>query len=250
MLASTLRQAAPALAYLIADHQNPTGLSLPASGRERLVALARATRTPLVIDEAIAGLHLDAEPEPPVAAFDPSGETVITIGSMSKTFWAGLRIGWVRANPALIQRLAAARAALDIGSPVLEQLMAVHLLAHAEPILERQRQAARSRRAVFAAALRERLPWRFDLPAGGLCLWAELDAPRSTALTAIADRYGLRLAAGPRFGVDGAFERFLRLPFSLPEPVLVDAAARLQLAWLAVTESRTPASAPAPALVA
>jgi DNA-binding transcriptional MocR family regulator len=250
MLASTLRQAAPALAYLIADHQNPTGLSMPAADRERLVALARATRTPLVIDEAISGLHLDAAPEPPVSSFDPAGETVVTIGSMSKTFWAGLRIGWVRANPALIQRLAAARAVLDIGSPVLEQLMAVELLADAEPILERQREAARSRRATFAAALGARLPWSFALPAGGLCLWAELDAPRSTALAAIADRYGLRLAAGPRFGVDGAFERFLRLPYSLPEPVLEEAAARLELAWHAVTETRTPHAEPAPALVA
>ena len=65
MLASTLRQAAPRLAYVIADHQNPTGLTMPAAERERLVALARATRTPLVVDEAIAGLHLDGETRPP-----------------------------------------------------------------------------------------------------------------------------------------------------------------------------------------
>ena len=171
MLASTLRQAAPALAYLIADHQNPTGLSMRAADRERLVALARATRTPLVIDEAIVGLHLDADAASPRSPrFDPAGETVITIGSMSKTFWAGLRIGWVRANPALIARLAAARAVLDICSPVLEQLMAVELLANAEPILERQRAAAVSRRDAFAAALRARLPWssRFR-PAGCAC---------------------------------------------------------------------------------
>ena len=171
-----------------------------------------------MIDETIVGLHLDGEPPPPpVAAFDPSGETVITIGSMSKAFWAGLRIGWIRANPALIGRLAAARAALDISSPVLEQLIAVELLANAEAVMARQREAARARRDAFAAALRAELPeWRFAVPAGGLSLWVELDAPRSTALAAIADRYGLRLAAGPRFGVDGAFERFLRLPFSLP----------------------------------
>ena len=75
------------------------------------------------------------------------------------------------------------------------------------------------------------------MPAGGLSLWVELDAPRSTALAAIADRYGLRLAAGPRFGVDGAFERFLRLPYSLPEPVLEEAAARLAVAWRAVTRA-------------
>ena len=226
---------------------------MPAADRERLVALARATRTPLVIDETIAGLHLDAARRRRRSPrFDPDGETVITIGSMSKTFWAGLRIGWVRANPALIARLAAARAALDIASPVLEQLMAVELLANAEPILERQREAARARRDAFVAALRARaarVAVRASRPAGSR-LWVELDAPRSTALAAIADRYGLRLAAGPRFGVDGAFERFLRLPFSLPEPVLEDAAARLALAWRAVSESPPPAAERAPALVA
>src|SRR4051794_4171255 len=70
MLASTFRQANPGLAYLIADHQNPTGLSMGARDRERLVALARATRTPLVVDEAIVGLHLDGAPERSVAALD------------------------------------------------------------------------------------------------------------------------------------------------------------------------------------
>jgi DNA-binding transcriptional MocR family regulator len=251
MLAATFRQAAPGLAYLIADHQNPTGLSMPAADRERLVALARATRTPLVIDEAIVGLHLDGGPERSVAALDEAGETVITIGSMSKTFWAGLRIGWVRANPSLIARLTAARAALDISSPVIEQLMAVSLLADAERTLERQREAARARRSVLVSALRAELPaWRFDVPRGGLCLWVELDAPRSTALAALADRHGVRLAAGPRFGVDGAFERHLRLPYALPADVLVDVVGRLALAWRGVTAGGVPGAEVAPALVA
>lgn len=251
MLAATFRQAAPGLAYLIADHQNPTGLTMPAADRERLVALARATRTPLVVDEAIVGLHLDGEPERSVAALDEAGETVITIGSMSKPFWAGLRIGWVRANPSLIARLATARAALDISSPVIEQLMAVSLLEGAEPILARQREAARARRAVLVDALRGELPaWRFAVPAGGLCLWAELDAPRSTALAALADRHGVRLAAGPRFGVDGAFERFVRIPYSLPADVLVDAVGRLALAWRGVTSGAAAGAEIAPALVA
>ena len=252
MLAASLRQAAPSLAYVIADNQNPTGFTMPAAEREQLVSLARTTRTPLVIDEAVAGLHLDgADPPLPVSALDPDGDTVITIGSMSKTFWAGLRIGWVRASPALVQRLAAARAALDISSPVLEQLIAVELLGGADAVLERQRDGARARRDTFAALLQEHLPaWRFRIPDGGLCLWVELDAPRSTALAAVADRHGIRLAAGPRFGVDGAFERFTRLPYSLPAPVLEDAASRLAVAWRAVTESGVSAAEPAPALVA
>ncbi len=253
MFAATVRQAAPGLAYVIADHQNPTGLSMPQADRERLVSLARATRTPLVVDEAIVGLHLDGPPERSVAALDPAGETVITIGSMSKTFWAGLRIGWVRANPSLIQRLATARAALDIGSPVIEQLMAVELLGRAEAILARQREAALIRRAALVDALRTELPeWRFAVPAGGLCLWVELDAPRSTALAALADRHGVRLGAGPRFGVDGAFERYIRLPYSLPEDVLRDVVGRLALAWEGVVSGGGVAlsTSGAPALVA
>lgn len=253
MLEATLRQAAPRIAYLIPDHQNPTGLTLGASDRERLVALARASRTPLVIDETIAGLHLadDVMPPPPVAALDPDGDVVITTGSMSKAFWAGLRIGWVRANPALVQRLAAARMALDIASPVLDQLVAVELLADAASIVARQRAGARERRDALAAAVRATFPaWRFSLPAGGLSLWIELDVARSTALAAVADRHGMRIAAGPRFGVDGAFERYLRIPYALPTPVLEDGVARLALAWRSVTESPPLGVEPAPALVA
>jgi DNA-binding transcriptional MocR family regulator len=247
LLEATLRQAAPRLAYLVPDHHNPTGLSLPEPDRERLVALARVTRTPLVIDEAMAELHLDGDPPTPLAAFDPAGETAIVAGSMSKGFWGGLRVGWVRAAPATIDRLMAARATLDLASPVIEQLVATELLKQAGEILARQRDMFRARRDALAAAVPP--GWRFTLPAGGLCLWVELDAPRSTALAAVADNHGVRVAAGPRFGVDGAFERFVRLPYALPEPVLEEAMSRLAVAWRAVSEGAPAEPAPV-ALVA
>ena len=81
------------------------------------------------------------------------------------------------------------------------------------------------------------------MPAGGLSLGSGSTPSAARALAAIADRHGVRLAAGPRFGVDGAFERFVRLPYSLPAPVLEVAAARLAVAWRAVTET-----APRPAV--
>jgi DNA-binding transcriptional MocR family regulator len=237
MLAATLRQTGPRLAYVIPDHHNPTGLTLAAEGREALVALARATRTPVVSDETMAELTLDpgVTAPPPLAALDPAGETVITIGSMSKAFWAGLRIGWIRASPTLVRRLTLARATVDLSSPIVEQLVAADLLADPEPVLAAQRAVLRARRDALAAAVRSALrAWRFEPPAGGLSLWAELDAPRSSALAAVADRHGVRVVAGPRFGVDGAFERFVRLPFSLPEPLLRTAVERLAVAWRAV----------------
>jgi DNA-binding transcriptional MocR family regulator len=200
-----------------------------------------------VVDEAMAELDLDGGPPPPVAAYDPAGETAISIGSMSKGFWAGLRIGWVRAAPALVHRLVAARASLDLAGPVIEQLVAAELLRRADEILPARRDQLRARRDALAAALPPQ--WRFVTPAGGLCLWVELDAPRSTALAAIADRHGVRVAAGPRFGVDGAFERFVRLPFTLPEESLREAAARLAVAWRSVSGGLAGAAPPA-ALVA
>lgn len=249
MLAATLRQAAPRLAYVIADHHNPTGLTLPAGERAGVVALARTTRTPLVIDETLAELTLDVDPPAPgpLAAHDD----VIAIGSLSKAFWGGLRIGWIRASRTLVQRLALARASVDMSSPVVEQLVATELLADPDAVLIPQRAALRARRDALAAALRATLPgWRFALPHGGLSLWIELDAPRSTALAAVARQHGVRLAPGPRFGIDGAFERFLRIPFTLPEPELVEAVERIAVAWRAVADDAPRAAAELPALVA
>ena len=71
----------------------------------------------------------------------------------------------IRHSP--VQRLATARMALDIASPVLEQLITVELLGEAGTIFPRQREGARARRDALVAALRSTLPaWRFEVPAG------------------------------------------------------------------------------------
>src|SRR3954467_12736230 len=108
------------------------------------------------------------------------------------------------------------------------KLAAATLLRDPEPLLRARRDGLRARRDALAAAVRATLPaWRFAVPAGGLALGGGRDAPRSSALAAVADRHGVRVAAGPRFGVDGAFERRVPLPFKLPQPVLAHAGARL-----------------------
>ena len=73
--------------------------------------------------------------------------------------------------------------------------------------------------------------WSAARPAGGMGLWVDLGAPRSSALAEVAPRHGLVLASGPRFGVGGAFESRLRVPYSLPLDVLDDAVVRLAAAW-------------------
>ena len=228
LLLAALRANRPSAVYVIPDFQNPTGHVMPVGLREQLPAAAHRAGTDLIADESFVDLPLYGEPvPPPLASFDRNAR-VLTVGGMTKPYWGGIRVGWIRAAAPVIARLAALRVAVDMAGPVLDQLVALRLLQRSEEVLGARRLQLARQRDALVAAVRAHLPdWTFTLPRGGVCLWAELPAPVSTALAHAASEHGLRLAAGPRFGVDGTLERFLRLPFTLPEHVLVDAVERL-----------------------
>lgn len=231
LLLGALRQTRPSLAYLIPEFHNPTGHLMPAALREQLVATAQRTGTDLVIDESFVDLALDGQPMPPaVASFDRHGR-VLTIGGMSKPFWGGLRVGWIRAAAPIVQRLAAVRVGVDTAGPVLDQLVAVRLLARAGEVIPARRAQLAAQRDALVGAVREHLPsWRITVPSGGVTLWAELDGPVSSALARAVEPLGVRLAPGPRFGVDGTLERFIRLPFTQPVPELIEGVRRIAAA--------------------
>ncbi|MDQ0924960.1 DNA-binding transcriptional MocR family regulator [Pseudarthrobacter sp. W1I19] len=213
-LQAALAQQRPRLAYLVPDFHNPTGQLMPDLQRRQLVRAAAAAGTTLVVDETLRELNLDGAATTPVAAFSPA---VVTIGTLSKSHWGGLRTGWIRASQELIQQFAAARTSLDLGGPVMEQLAAAHLIRAMDEPLPARLAALRDNRAALLELLAGHLPgWETLYPSGGLSAWCRLPAPISTALTVIAPDFGIRLAAGPRFGVGGAFERYLRVPFTLP----------------------------------
>jgi len=221
----------PRMAYLVPEFQNPTGHLMPVELREQLPAAAHAAGTDLVVDESFVDLSFEVNRmPPPVASFDRHAR-VLSIGGMSKPYWGGLRIGWIRASAPLVQRLVAARVGVDMAGPVLDQLVGARLLTRAGEVVAQRRSMLRRRRDALVAALRDELPdWRMRVPAGGVTLWVELDAPVSSVLARSAEHYGVRLAPGPRFGVDGTLERFLRLPFTLPESDLADAVKRIAAA--------------------
>jgi DNA-binding transcriptional MocR family regulator len=94
------------------------------------------------------------------------------------------------------------------------------------------------------AVARERPRWRVGRPAGGMALWVELpEGTTASALAARAVAHGVRVAPGPRFGVDGGFEQRLRLPFTQPPERLAEAVRRLAAAERALG-SRSPARSP------
>ncbi|PTR31050.1 GntR family transcriptional regulator [Rhodococcus sp. OK519] len=241
---SAARQTAARMAYFIPDFHNPTGLCLDDAGRAELARIARDTRMTLVVDETMVDLWLDAPPPAPVATYARGqGESdVVTIGSVSKSHWGGLRIGWIRAEPELITRLVGSRSASDLGTPVMDQLAAVHLLGAGDAPIEDRRQVLRSQRAVLLDELSARLPdWVPTVGTGGMSLWLKMPASVSTALAATAPSHGVVLAAGPRFGVEGAFERYIRLPYARPADELRRAVAGVAAAYDALGVTVDPA---------
>ncbi len=229
---AAVRQLAPSLAYLLVDHHNPTGLALDEAGRRAITALGRSARMTVVVDESLTELALDAPLAPPMAAFGP----VISIGSASKPLWGGLRIGWIRADEATIVRLANARAPRDLGAPPLEQLVTALLLAQLDELAGQRVAQLRTQRAAMIAALAEQLPqWRWVPGPGGLSLWTQMPLPVSSRLAAAAAGHGVTVTAGPRFGTNGAFEHWVRLPYVHEPDQLRLAVSGLAAAYRAVT---------------
>jgi DNA-binding transcriptional MocR family regulator len=236
---AAVRQLSPSLAYLVPDNHNPTGMTLPLTGRKRLAQIVAETRTRTIIDETITDIWLDEPvPAPFAAAMTTRRDLVLTVGSMSKSCWGGLRIGWIRAERSTLTTVAALRPAIDMGTAIVEQLAAARLLGVADELLPDRRDLLRARRALLLELLDEHLPdWRPNPGKGGMSLWVRLPAPMSSALSAAASRMGLEIPPGPRFGVDGTLERFIRVPYTLPDEQLTGAIALLARAWRSVTGS-------------
>ncbi|MFI2102098.1 PLP-dependent aminotransferase family protein [Isoptericola sp. NPDC019693] len=235
-LASAVRRARPRLVYLVPDFHNPTGATMSAEARAAVRDLADRTGTTIVGDETLTDLALDPGarvPEP--FAGDGTSPHVVTIGSASKSFWGGVRVGWVRADPQVVRRLARVRESADIATPVLEQLAVVELLRRADAILPGRVAELRARRDLLVDLVRDALPgWRVPVPGGGLCLWADLGRPLAQALAAAAVRHGVLVTPGPAFTPDRSSRDRVRLTFTREPDQLASAVPRLARAWAQV----------------
>jgi DNA-binding transcriptional MocR family regulator len=227
-MVAALRQTSPRLALLIPDFHNPTGALIDDDARRAVLRAARQAGTTVIVDESFVELGF-VDPVTPCGAID-SG--VVTVGSLSKPFWGGLRIGWIRGSVDLVQRLAVLRASIDLGGAVLDQLVAAAVLPTLDALMPARLAGLKAQRDALLTALQTELPeWRVTEPQGGLSLWAELDAPMSTPLSLLAAPAGVLIVPGSRFGVDGTLERFLRIPFGLPSEHLTEAVRRLAGVW-------------------
>src|SRR5262249_7894078 len=132
-LAEHLGRLAPRLVYVIPTYQNPVGGVLSVQDRRGLANLIQQHQVPLVEDDSLSGLAIVGEPPPPVAASAPDA-SILSVGSLSKLFWAGVRVGWIRAPEPIVAPLARLKAVADLGGSLPAQVIASRLLASYEDI--------------------------------------------------------------------------------------------------------------------
>jgi DNA-binding transcriptional MocR family regulator len=228
---------APRLIYLMPTFQNPTGAVMPEACRRALARLSREMRIPILEDNTLADLSLGVRPPAPIAAFDAAAP-VLTIGSLSKLFWGGLRIGWIRASEDLLARITRLKIMADLGGSLLGQLAAVRLLAEAESVKQARRREMRERLDRLTRLLIRHLPtWKWTKPAGGLSLWVALPEGDANAFAQVAMRHGVAVVPGTLASPGGGCADHLRIPYVLEAGPMTEGVERLARAWAAYAGS-------------
>jgi len=232
-LPALIQRHRPKLLYCMPTYQNPTGRSLSSEKRRALLRIAAAYDLPIVEDDSAGFINLEGNSAPASLKAEDHAGYVIHLGTFSKLIAAGLRLGWLVADPAVFEKLVAAKYASDLSSDALVQRAVYRLLVDGalEAHLTRARAAYRQRRDVLVAALQRptALPPQahFDVPEGGFNLWLELprEGPSSTELFLEAVRRGVAFVPGPFFFSAGgsgpsssAALRGLRLSYSALAP--------------------------------
>jgi DNA-binding transcriptional MocR family regulator len=183
-------------------------------------------------------LPLQGDPPPPLAALEPSAP-ILTVGSLSKLFWGGLRVGWIRASEAILSRIARRKIMADLGGSLLSQLAATRLLANVAKIREIRRRELREKLDCLTRLLRRHLPeWSWSPPAGGLSLWVRLPRGNSDEFAQVALRHGVSVVPGSLTSPEGGLSDHLRLPFVLEKGPMEEGVLRLARAWSAYAGGR------------
>jgi DNA-binding transcriptional MocR family regulator len=224
-------RASPNLAYVTPAFHNPTGAVMDEPRRQRLALTARRFQIPLVEDLTVEDVVLEGKRLSPIAAFAPDAP-ILSVGSLSKLFWAGLRMGWVRGPAPIIAQLARLKAIQDLGSPLFAQTHAARLLALTEKARIERRTQLVPRLDCLTNMLSERLPdWEWRRPRGGLSVWVRMPAGDTRIFAQLVQRRGVVVVPGTVFSVKERHEEYLRIPFVLEARTLATGIEHLARAW-------------------
>lgn len=225
------KRLSPQLVYLLPSIHNPTGATTAADRTRRLATLAAKSQTLFVDDMSLATTCFDERGTVPMVAMEGS-DWIITIGSFSKVFWGGLRLGWLRASARIIRELTDVKAVADLGSSQVSQLVTLSLFPHLDRAIRERRETLTVELDRLTGLLTESLPsWSWQKPSGGASLWVRLPFPCSVAFAEFARRQGVAVLPGPIFSPTESYDDHLRLPFAVKPNIMEAGIRRLALAW-------------------
>ena len=212
--------------YTVPNFQNPAGVTLAAERRRELLEIAREFDLVIVEDNPYGMLRFEGEPLPTIASLEgESGETdrVIYLGTFSKIFAPGVRLGWVHAQPGILHKINIGKQGADLCSSNLSQMMIYSYFEHADwrAYVKRLTGLYKERRDAMLDALAEFMPGEvhWTHPEGGLFVWATLPSYLdATAMLPRAIARNVAYVPGEGFYANGAGKNCMRLNFSFVEP--------------------------------
>jgi 2-aminoadipate transaminase len=217
-LEATLAANRVKLMVVTPDFQNPTGTSMPLASRRRLLELAARHQVPVVEDHIYARLHVRDERVPSLKQLDRSN-LVIHIDSFAKVAFPGLRVGWIVAPAAAIERLRVVKQSTDLHTDQLAQATLAEFLRRGlfTKHVAKMRKVYASRLLTLDETLRKHMPegTRWTCPEGGMCLWLELPLGfDASELLIHAKERNVLYAPGRYFYVQSPLPNTLRLAFA------------------------------------
>ena len=206
--------------YTIPTFQNPGGVTMLPERRRRLIELSRQYDIPVIEDDPYGRLRFGGGHVKPLRALD---DEVIYLGTFSKIFAPGLRLGWVAAPRPILAKVLLAKQAADLCGSAYAQVTAEHYFRGTRwrRVLKDLTNAYAERRDAMLAALAEHLPpeVRYTRPDGGFFVWVELPSSiDTTSLLAEAVERGVTYVPGSAFFPDGSGRNCMRLAFCYAEP--------------------------------
>jgi DNA-binding transcriptional MocR family regulator len=216
------------LAYVVSEHANPTGTTLPLEERRKLLDLSEQLDIPIVEDAAYQGLHYDGEPAISCLSleFQRRGSIeacrVVYCGTFSKTVAPGLRVGWICAAKAVTRQIALIKQGSDLHTGSLSQMLIYEVVrrAYADQVAKVVA-VYRRRRDILLDALNRylRSDAQWTPPAGGMFVWVTLYRKIDAAdlLRSALETHNIAFVPGAPFYYNEAEVNTLRLSFSLPE---------------------------------
>ena len=224
--------------YMIPDFQNPSGESLTLEERKMLVALAEKYDFLIVEDSPYRELRYEGEHIPTMYSLSP--DHVIHLGSFSKIFAPGFRLGWAIAHPDVLDKIYVCKQSLDLCPPILDQYVAAEFLSSGrlDENLKKSVALYKGKRDLLLSLLNEHMPQgvKWTHPEGGLFLF--LTMPEGFEAVKFYDKSldaGVAYVAGEFFHPDGSGKNTMRLNFSFMTEEKIRAGIKL-LAELLQTE--------------